>query len=125
VKLTQSGADFCGSRFSNADIKLGDIKPKKPAPKQTQPTLTSLDQRGIFISALYWEYCLAPMQEMPKLELASAVLFRRQGRGGTGSRWLPDYLDGLPGIEVDKKKCADIADTAGPSRLREAMTNER
>jgi hypothetical protein len=73
VKLTQSGADFCGSRFSNADIKLGDIKPKKPAPKQTQPTLTSLDQRGIFISALYWEYCLAPMQEMPKLELASAV----------------------------------------------------
>jgi len=58
-------------------------------------------------------------------EDAAKVLFRRQGRGGTGSRWLPDYLDGLPGIEVDKKKCADIADTAGPSRLREAMTNER
>jgi len=53
-------------------------------------------------------------------EDAAKVLFRRQGRGGTGSRWLPDYL-----IEVDKKKCADIADTAGPSRLRVAMTNER
>ena len=31
-------------------------------------------------------------------EDAAKVLFRRQGRDGTGSRWLPDYLDGLPAL---------------------------
>ena len=31
-------------------------------------------------------------------EDAAKVLFRRQGRDGTGSRWLPDCLDGLPAL---------------------------
>jgi hypothetical protein len=53
-------------------------------------------------------------------EDAAKVLFREHRRG-TGSGWLPDYLDGLPGIEVDKATCAAIADLAGPSELREAM----
>ena len=52
-------------------------------------------------------------------EDAAKVLFRRQGRDGTGSRWLPDYLDGLPGIEVDRETCAAIADEVGPSKLRD------
>jgi hypothetical protein len=28
---------------------------------------------------------------------------------GTGSGWLPDYLDGLPAIKVDLKQAAAIA----------------
>jgi hypothetical protein len=30
-------------------------------------------------------------------------------RNGTGSGWLPDYLDGLPAIKVDLEKAAAIA----------------
>lgn len=38
---------------------------------------------------------------------AAAVLFRNHG-GGTGIGWLPDYLDGLPGITVDRKRCIEV-----------------
>jgi hypothetical protein len=41
-------------------------------------------------------------------ERASAILFREH-RNGTGSGWLPDYLDGLPGITVDRDRCIKIA----------------
>ena len=51
-------------------------------------------------------------------EDAAKVLFREH-RHGTGSGWLPDYLDGLPGIEVDRETCAAIADEVGPSKLRD------
>jgi hypothetical protein len=54
-------------------------------------------------------------------ETAAALLFRDQHGYGTGSGWLPDYLDGLPGITVDLKECAAIADAARPSCLCEAM----
>lgn len=54
-------------------------------------------------------------------EDAAEILFRDHYGLGTGSGWLPDYLHGLPGITVDLKKCAEIADAAGPSLLREAM----
>jgi hypothetical protein len=54
-------------------------------------------------------------------EDAAKVLFRDHSHG-TGSGWLPDYLDGLPGIEVDREACAAIADLAGPSELCEAIT---
>jgi hypothetical protein len=37
------------------------------------------------------------------MEDAAKVLLRRQGRGGTGSRWLPDYLDGLPGSRSTRR----------------------
>jgi hypothetical protein len=47
---------------------------------------------------------------------AARVLFREH-RGGTGSGWLPDYLDGLPGITVDLKRCQAIADANGKSEL--------
>jgi hypothetical protein len=47
---------------------------------------------------------------------AAKVLFREHRRG-TGSGWLPDYLDGLPGIRVDLKRCATISDCNGPSLL--------
>ena len=43
-------------------------------------------------------------------EDAAKILFREHRRG-TGSRWLPDYLDNLPGIEVDRKLCLQIAET--------------
>jgi hypothetical protein len=33
-------------------------------------------------------------------------------REGSGSGWLPDYLDGLPGIKVDIKKAAELAEQA-------------
>jgi hypothetical protein len=42
-------------------------------------------------------------------ERASAILFREH-RDGTGSGWLPDYLDGLPGITVDRDRCIAIAE---------------
>jgi hypothetical protein len=42
-------------------------------------------------------------------ERAAEVLFHEH-RNGTGSGWLPDYLDGLPGIKVNRKQCAAIAD---------------
>ena len=54
---------------------------------------------------------------------AAKVLFREH-RNGTGSGWLPDYLDGLPGIKVNRNKCAAIADAAGPSKLREKASEE-
>ena len=38
---------------------------------------------------------------------AAAVLFRNHHGRGTGSCWLPDYLDGLPGIIVDRKLCIE------------------
>jgi hypothetical protein len=47
---------------------------------------------------------------------AARVLFREH-RMGTGSGWLPDYLDGLPGITVDLKRCQAIADANGKSEL--------
>jgi hypothetical protein len=46
-------------------------------------------------------------------ENAARLLFREH-LNGTGSGWLPDYLDGLPGITVDRKKCAAIADGESP-----------
>jgi len=50
---------------------------------------------------------------------AAKVLFREHHMG-TGSRWLPDYLDGLPGIKVDLKRCQAIADANGKSELAAA-----
>ena len=47
---------------------------------------------------------------------AAKVLFREHRRG-TGSRWLPDYLDGLPGITVDLKRCHTISASNGASKL--------
>ena len=54
-------------------------------------------------------------------EDAARILFRDHYGRGTGSGWLPDYLDGLPGITIDKAKCAEISDSAGPSQLREVQ----
>ena len=45
-------------------------------------------------------------------ERAAAILFREHrgpGFRGTGSGFLPDYLDGLPGLTVDRDKCVQIA----------------
>ena len=47
---------------------------------------------------------------------AAKVLFREH-RMGTGSGWLPDYLDGLPGVAVDLQRCEKIADSNGKSDL--------
>jgi hypothetical protein len=47
---------------------------------------------------------------------AARVLFREH-RMGTGSGWLPDYLDGLPGVTVDLKRCQAIADANEKSEL--------
>jgi hypothetical protein len=47
---------------------------------------------------------------------AARVLFREH-RMGTGSGWLPDYLDGLPGLVVDLKRCQAISDSNGKSKL--------
>jgi hypothetical protein len=44
---------------------------------------------------------------------AAAILFR-QHRTGAGSRWLPDYLDGLPAIKIDRAKAAQIAMAEAP-----------
>jgi hypothetical protein len=57
-------------------------------------------------------------------EEGAKILFRDHYGFGTGSGWLPDYLDGLPGIRVDKKACVKISDSAGPSRLHSDDDNE-
>lgn len=44
---------------------------------------------------------------------AAWLLFRDQ-KHGTGSRWLPDYLDGLPGISVDREECITISENPVP-----------
>jgi hypothetical protein len=41
-------------------------------------------------------------------EDAAKILFMEH-RNGTGSGWLPDYLDGLPAIKVDLEKAAAVA----------------
>jgi hypothetical protein len=45
-------------------------------------------------------------------ERAAGILFREHrspGFQGTGSGFLPDYLDSLPGLTVDRDKCVQIA----------------
>ena len=46
-------------------------------------------------------------------ERAAAILFREHREPdwrGNGSGWLPDYLDGLPGLMVDRDRCIKIAE---------------
>jgi hypothetical protein len=50
-------------------------------------------------------------------EGAAKTLYREH-RHGTGSGWLPHYLDGLPGLKVDIKRCAAISDQNGKSELK-------
>jgi hypothetical protein len=52
-------------------------------------------------------------------EDAAKILFREHRRG-TGSGWLPGYLDGLPGLNVNLKHCAKIARSNGKSKLAAA-----
>jgi hypothetical protein len=42
---------------------------------------------------------------------AATILFRphREHRAGSGSGWLPDYLNNLAGVTVDRAKCAALA----------------
>jgi len=47
---------------------------------------------------------------------AAMILFQEH-RMGTGSGWLPDYLDGLPGLDVDLKRCRAISDSNAGSKL--------
>src|SRR2546421_4032309 len=47
---------------------------------------------------------------------AAMILFREHGMG-TGSGWLPDDLDGLPGLNVDLKRCRAISDSNDGSKL--------
>lgn len=54
-------------------------------------------------------------------ETAAGILFRDHYGYGTGSGWLPDYLDSLPGFTVNIEQCAAISKAAGPGRLRKAM----
>jgi hypothetical protein len=45
-------------------------------------------------------------------ERAAAIMFREHHGAsfrGTGSGFLPDYLDGLPGLTVDRDECIKIA----------------
>jgi hypothetical protein len=44
---------------------------------------------------------------------AAEILFR-QHRHGAGSGWLPDYLDGLPGIRIDRSVAARLANPEAP-----------
>ena len=55
---------------------------------------------------------------------AAKVLFREHRRG-TGSGWLPDYLDGLPGITVDLKRCEVISNTCGRSLLTSVSSDTK
>ena len=48
---------------------------------------------------------------------AAKILFRDHSGRGTGSGWLPDYLEHLPGITVDMTRCAAIAECSGASGL--------
>ena len=43
---------------------------------------------------------------------AARILFGDYSGRGAGSGWLPDCLDGLPGIEVDRKACLAISESA-------------
>jgi hypothetical protein len=47
---------------------------------------------------------------------AATILFREH-RMGTGSGWLPDDLNGLPGLDVDLKRCRAISDSTAGSKL--------
>jgi hypothetical protein len=45
-------------------------------------------------------------------EDAARILFHDHYGRGTGSVWLPDYLDGLPGLTVNREHCIALANTA-------------
>ena len=47
---------------------------------------------------------------------AATILFREH-QLGTGSGWLPDDLNGLPGLDVDLKRCRAISDSIAGSKL--------
>jgi hypothetical protein len=53
---------------------------------------------------------------------AAKVLFREH-RMGTGSGWLPDYLNGLPGVRVNLKRCRTISASNGKSELARDSSN--
>jgi hypothetical protein len=50
-------------------------------------------------------------------EDAAKILYRDHHGRGTGSGWLPDYLQGLPGLKIDRERCVEISDSNGPSEL--------
>ena len=49
---------------------------------------------------------------------AAAVLFLNHHGRGTGNCWLPDYLDGLPGITVDRKRCIEVSERKHRSKAQ-------
>jgi hypothetical protein len=49
-------------------------------------------------------------------EKDAAKVHFMQHPNGHGSGWLPDYLDGLPGIKVNLEKAAAIADQGTTSQ---------
>jgi hypothetical protein len=90
-------------------LEAGDIKPFKTvcasewAGKPIPPRGPMMAAASIMVQVL-----VRAIRNSHSPERASAILFREQ-RHGTGSGWLPDYLDGLPGLTVDRDRCIAIA----------------
>ena len=90
VRNTRAGAERTAGRAKKRGttakpFKLGKLDPEKyHAKKEALSLMIQVMTRSI-------------TNNISK-EDAAKVLFRRQGRDGTGSRWLPDCLDGLPAL---------------------------
>jgi hypothetical protein len=92
-------AGLAGPRFKV--ISFQDLT----APRETDGLWNPI----IKVSSLIVQVLVRSITNNHSPERASAILFREH-RDGTGSGWLPDYLDGLPGITVDRDRCIKIAD---------------
>lgn len=92
-------ADMAGPRFKV--ISFQDLI----APSETDGLWNPI----IRASSLIVQVLVRTITNNHSPDRAAAILFREH-REGTGSGWLPDYLDGLPGITVDRERCIKIAE---------------
>jgi hypothetical protein len=92
-------ADLAGPRFKITSFQ------ELTAPRETDGLWNPI----IRASSLIVQVLVRSITNNHSPERASAILFREH-RDGTGSGWLPDYLDGLPGITVDRDRCIKIAE---------------
>lgn len=105
-RLTSDHQDAIRER---QQLEAGEIQPFKTF-NASQLLGKPIPPRGPMMAAasIMVQVLVRAIRNSHAPERASAILFREH-RDGTGSGWLPDYLDGLPGITVDRDRCIQIA----------------
>lgn len=114
---------FCVPNDVRAEVlrRLSEVKPEAPL-KVTRLSEAEANENLKFhhaqqeAASLLVQVLARSITNSNSPEGASKILFREH-RSGTGSGWLPDYLDSLPGISVDLNHCRKIAAGNGPSKL--------